>query len=363
MADIQIDVLERQPFAGSSTSDMRPHTCDPGTRKVSRVMLRTAVCEVLGVEHPVGNAGMAGVAQARLCAAVAGAGGIGTVAMGGASAAEVTERVAAVKALTDRPFSANFIAWLIEDDSAPLDAALEAGVSSITLSFGDPAPYVDRVHAAGSLLLSQVQTVEAARRSAEIGVDVLIAQGNDAGGHTGEIPLLPLLPQVVDVADTVPVLAAGGVGDGRGLAAVIMLGAQGALMGTRFIASDEAESDWPRLPAQVLDASADDSVWTTAIDIAQGSGRSYWPRGIGARSIRTPWLDRWAGHEDELAARLAEDRETDHAGGSDPTPAYAGPVAGMVTRHEPAADIVRSVAAEAAGVLESSRRLLHSRAQ
>lgn len=323
------------------------------------MIVRTAVCDVLGVEYPVGNAGMAGVAHARLCAAVAEAGGIGTVAMGGASASEVTERVAAVKALTNRPFSANFIAWLIEHDAAPLDAALEVGVSSITLSFGDPAPYVDRVHAAGSILLSQVQTVEAARRSAEVGVDVIIAQGNDAGGHTGEIPLLPLLPQVVDVADTVPVLAAGGIGDGRGLAAVLMLGAQGAVMGTRFLASDEAESDWPRLPAQVLDASADDSVWTTAIDIAQGQGRSYWPRGIGARSIRTPWLDRWVGHEGELAALLADDRDADHAEGIDPTPAYAGPVAGMVTRHEPAGDIVRSVVAEATDALEGGRRLLH----
>lgn len=323
-----------------------------------RMNLRTAICDVLDVDHPVGNAGMAGVAHAGLCAAVAAAGGIGAVAMGGASTTKVTERVAAVKAMTDRPFSANFIAWLIELDSSPLDAALEAGIASITLSFGDPAPYVDRVHAAGSLLLNQVQTIEAARHSAEVGVDVIIAQGNEAGGHTGVMPLMALLPQVVDVAGDVPVLAAGGIGDGRGLAAVLMLGAQGALMGTRFIASDEAESDWPRLPDQVLAASADDSVWTRAIDIAQGGGQSRWPRGIGARSIRTPWLDRWAAHEDELANVLAVDRDADHADGRDPTPAYAGPVAGMVTHHEPAARIVTSVAAEAADVLESSMRLL-----
>jgi nitronate monooxygenase len=322
------------------------------------MVLRTAICELLGVEHPVGNAGMAGVARARLCAAVAEAGGIGTVAMGGASTTEVTARVAAVKALTARPFSANFIAWLIEHDPSPLDAALDAGVASITLSFGDPAPYVDRVRSAGSLLLNQVQTVEAARRSVEVGVDVIVAQGNDAGGHTGVMPLLPLLPQVVDVAGDVPVLAAGGIGDGRGLAAALVLGAQGALMGTRFIAADEAESDWPRLPDQVLAASADDSVWTTAIDIAQGRGRSQWPGGIGARSIRTPWLDRWAGHTEELAGLLADDPDADHAAGNDPTPAYAGPIAGLVTHHEPAARIVTSVAAEAADVLDSSRHLL-----
>ena len=319
--------------------------------------VRTPICELLGVEHPVGNAGMAGVAHARLCAAVADAGGIATVAMGGASAAEVTTRMEAVKTLTDRPFSANFIAWLIERDTSPLDAAVEAGVASVTLSFGDPAPYVDRIHAAGSLLLNQVQTVEAARRAVEVGVDVIIAQGNDAGGHTGMMPLLPLLPQVVDIAGDVPVLAAGGIGDGRGLAAVLVLGAQGALMGTRFIASNEAESDWPRLPDQVLAASADDSVWTTAIDIQQGGGSSRWPSGIGARSIRTEWLDRWSDHPEQLADLLAEDPEADHAEGRDPTPAYAGPIAGMVREHEPAARIVTSVAADAAQILSSGRHL------
>jgi nitronate monooxygenase len=117
---------------------------------------------------------------------------------------------------------------------------------------------------------------------------------------------------------------------------------------------------WPRLPEQVLAATADDSVWTTAIDIAQGSGRSRWPQGIGARSIRTQWLDRWAGHEDELAGVLADDPAADHADGNDPTPAYAGPIAGMVTRHESAAQIVTSVVADAAAVIESSQRLLRT---
>lgn len=123
-----------------------------------------------------------------------------------------------------------------------------------------------------------MQTVEAAQRAAAVGVDVIIAQGHEAGGHTGVVPLLPLLPQVVDAVGDIPVLAAGGIGDGRGLAAVLMLGAQGALMGTRFIVSDEAENLWPRLPDQVLAASADDSVWTTAFDIASGIGRSPGPK-------------------------------------------------------------------------------------
>lgn len=154
--------------------------------------LHTAVCDLLGVDHPLGNAGMAGVAVPDLCSAVAEAGGIGTVAMGGLDAAEAADRVAAVRAQTNRPFSANFIVWTIEHDSSALDAALEAGAPSITLSFGDPAPYIDRIREAGALLISQVQTLEAARRSAELGVDVIIAQGNEAGGHTGVVATIAI---------------------------------------------------------------------------------------------------------------------------------------------------------------------------
>lgn len=322
--------------------------------------LRTEICDLLGVDHPVGNAGMAGVAVPALCAAVAEAGGIATIAMGGANSAEVADRVVDVQSRTDRPFSANYIAWLIERDSSPIDAALDAGVASITLSFGDPAPYVDRIHNAGALLLHQVQTVEAARRAAEVGVDVVIAQGNEAGGHTGVVPLLPLLPQIVDAVGEIPVLAAGGIGDGRGLAAVLALGAHGALMGTRFIVTNEAESDWPRLPEQVLAASADDSVWTTAIDIAEGGGRSRWPEGIGARSIRTPWLDRWVGHEGELAGVISGESNDDQHESGDPTPAYAGPISGMVTERVPARQIIETVTAEAARVLESTQRFVRS---
>ena len=333
-------------------------TGDRTPRSESPLGLRTGICELLGVDHPIGNAGMAGVAQPRLCAAVAESGGIGTVAMAGASPETVASRVAAVRSVTERPFSANFISWVLGDDPSPVDAALDAGASSITLSFGDPAPFVDRVHAAGALLLCQVQTLGDATHAADVGVDVIIAQGNEAGGHTGIVPLLPLLPQVVDVAGTIPVLAAGGVGDGRGLAAVLTLGAQGALMGTRFIVADEAESDWPDLPDQVLAASADDSVWSRAFDIAQGGGRSHWPEGIGARSIRTSWLERWADHEDDLAERISEHPGSDHVEGNDPTPAYAGPVAGMASRREPAGQIIESVTTAAAAVLATTQRWL-----
>ncbi|MDA1146094.1 MAG: nitronate monooxygenase [Chloroflexi bacterium] len=318
--------------------------------------IHTPICDLLGVEHPIGNAGMGGVAGPELCAAVAEAGGIGTVAIERLDAPRAIERIEAVRALTDRPFSANFIAWTLRGDSSPLDAVLATGVASVTLSFDDPTPYVQRIHDAGALVINQVQTVEDAQRAVYAGVDAIIAQGNDAGGHTGGVPLMPLLPQVVDAAGTIPVLAAGGIGDGRGLAAALMLGAQGALMGTRFIVSNEATSAWPNLPGQVLAASSSDTVWTTAIDIVQGGGTSRWPNGIGARSIRTPFLDRWASREAELVAALAAD-PTAAPENHDPTPAYAGPIAGMLKQHKGAAAIIATTIEEAARVIEAGHRL------
>lgn len=317
--------------------------------------IRTPVCDLLGVGHPVGNAGMGSVAGPELCAAVAEAGGIGTLALGTLDAADAVERVAAVRAATSKPFSVNFIIWMLERDPSPLDAVLDAGVRAVTLSFGDPGPFVERVHAAGAMLLQQVQTVEGAARAASAGADVLIAQGHEAGGHTGTVPLMPLLPQVVDVASGVPVLAAGGIGDGRGLAAALALGAQGALLGTRFIVANEASSDlWPSLGEQVIAASSNDTVWSDAVDIVNGGGRSRWPAGIAGRSIRTPFLDRWAGNEHQLTTAFADAPAAfGPAEGEerDPTPAYAGPIAGMITSREPAADIVQTVMTEATDVL------------
>ena len=317
-----------------------------------------SIRELLGVQHPLGNAGMAGVAGPELCAAVAEAGGIGTLALGGTPADEAVARVESVRELTENPFGVNFIGWILERDSSPLDAVLEAGVSSVTLSFADPGPYIQRIHDAGAVVLQQVQTVEGAVSAVEAGVDALIAQGTEAGGHTGQIPLLPLLPQVVDAAGDIPVLAAGGIGDGRGLAAVLMLGAQGALMGTRFIVADEAVSRWPKLPDQVLAATASDTVWTRAIDVVDGGGTSLWPEPIGARLIRTPFLEKWLLHEDTLAVQLQEavaSPEERSGDARDPTPAYAGPIAGMISSRESAAAILAATISQATETLTGPR--------
>ena len=195
---------------------------------------RTPVCELLGIEHPIVGAPLS--ADPRLPAAVSNAGGLGTLGLGWADdAGDVVRKTAA---LTDRPFAGNFV--LAFDQHRRVDQALSAGLRIVSLFWGDPQSYVDSVHDAGGLVLHTVGSVEEARHAVGCGVDVVVAQGWEAGGHVWSgVATLPLVPAVVDVVAPVPVIAAGGIGDARGVAAVLALGAQAALLGTRFLLADE----------------------------------------------------------------------------------------------------------------------------
>ena len=190
-------------------------------------------------------------------------------------------QIRAVRARTDRPFGVGFISSAPEVDGL-VQVALEERVAAIGHSFADPSPYVAAAHAAGVKVFNQVQSVEQARRAVRAGVDLIAAQGTEAGGHTGTSATLPLVPAVVDVAGAIPVVAAGGIGDGRGLAAVLLLGAEGAWIGTRFVASQEAASaDWAK--QRVVAASADETVLTRAYDLAtEAPFPSGHPRSRGA---------------------------------------------------------------------------------
>ena len=197
-------------------------------------MVRTPVCELLGVEHPIVQAPMAAVPQ--LAAAVSNAGALGMVTLTWSSPAGDVVRETA--ALTDRPFGGNLV--LAEDQHRRLDDALEAGLRIVSLFFGDPTGYVEPIHDAGGLVLHTVGSAEEARRSVAGGVDVVVAQGWEAGGHVrSQVATLPLVPAVVDAVAPVPVIAAGGIGDARGVAAVLALGAQAAWLGTRFLLAEE----------------------------------------------------------------------------------------------------------------------------
>ena len=218
-------------------------------------MTRTPVCELLGVERPIVQAPMA--MDPRLPAAVSNAGALGTVALWWADDAGAVVRETA--ALTDRPFAGNFV--LESDQHRRVDQALEAGLRIVSLMWGDPAGYVDAVHDSGGLLLHTVGSAEEARRAVGSGVDVVVAQGWEAGGHVwGSVATLPLVPAVVDAVAPVPVIAAGGIGDARGVAAVMALGAQAAWLGTRFLLADEMpiHEEYGR---QLIAAAETDAEW------------------------------------------------------------------------------------------------------
>jgi nitronate monooxygenase len=207
----------------------------------------TPLCELLGIERPIVQAPMSDIVP--LAAAVSNAGALGMVTL--TWSADTAAVVREVAALTSRPFGGNFV--LTSDHHHSLDQALEAGLRIASFFMGDPAGYVEQVHDAGGIVLHTVGTAEEARRAVASGVDVIVAQGWEAGGHVwGTIATLPLIPAVVDAVAPVPVIAAGGIGDGRGVAAVLALGAQAAWLGTRFLLADEMpihEDYWRRLIA------------------------------------------------------------------------------------------------------------------
>jgi nitronate monooxygenase len=194
----------------------------------------TAVCELLGIERPIVEAPLS--ADPRLPAAVSNAGGLGSLGLSWSDdAGEVVRETAA---LTERPFAGNFV--LNSDQRRRVDQALSAGLRVVSLIWGDPGSYVDLVHDAGGLVMHTVGSAEEGRRAAGSGVDIIVAQGWESGGHVwGGVATLPLVPAVVDAVAPVPVIAAGGIGDARGVAAVLVLGAQAALLGTRFLLADE----------------------------------------------------------------------------------------------------------------------------
>lgn len=315
--------------------------------------IRTPLCDRLGIDIPIGNAGMAGgTALAPLASAVSKAGGLGAIGGIDRRGPEfLRQQIRAVREATDRPFSVNLIDWIVDVAPAFLDVCIEERVPSVTLSFGDAAKHVARVKDAGLLVMRQVQTIAAAREAVAQGVDVLIAQGSEAGGHTGSVATMAFVPQVVDLAGGIPVIAAGGIADGRGLVAALALGAQGVIMGTRFVASEECTTTAHEHRERIVAATADDTVYTDVFDIVDGM---KWPAGISGRSITTPFAREWHGHEAGLAARRAEimaESTTPNEAPERAQSAYAGQAAGLVHEIKPAAAILRDVVAEAEAVL------------
>jgi nitronate monooxygenase len=243
-------------------------------------MVRTPVCELLGIEEPIVQAPMSAVPE--LTAAVSNAGALGMLALTWSTPAG--DVVRATRALTDRPFGGNLV--LAEDQHHRLDEALDAGLRIVSFFWGDPASYVEQVHSAHGVVLHTIGSAEEARRAVASGVDVVVAQGWEAGGHVwGQVATLPLVPAVVDAVAPVPVIAAGGIGDARGVAAVLALGAQAAWIGTRFLLAEEMpiHEDYRR---RLLDAAETDTRWYA--DLYEVG----WPDAPN-RSLRNSTADAW----------------------------------------------------------------------
>jgi nitronate monooxygenase len=309
--------------------------------------LTTALTQRLAITHPVLLAPMDGVSDARLTAAVSAAGGLGILGGGYGEPEWLAPELEALQAAKAR-FGVGFITWSLAKHPGSFDLALQARPVAIMLSFGDPRPYVERIKRAGALLICQVQTVALAMDAVAAGADILVAQGAEAGGHGVSRGLMSLLPEIVDtVGPGVPVVAAGGIADGRGLAAAMMLGASGVLLGTRFYATREsaaAQAAKDRIRA----ASGDDTLRSIVFDITR---RNVWPAPFNGRCIRNQHLDRWYGREAELM--LNQDAEAERyyearaRGDFDIAAVIAGESSGLVHDEPSAGEVVERVVTEA----------------
>ena len=314
--------------------------------------LETSMTRSLGVTHPIALAAMDLVADARLSLAVLEAGGYAFLGGGYGDEAWLTRELgilAPEARARGYRYGVGFITWSLATRPRILDLALEAGPDSIWLSFGDPAPFVPRIHAAGAKAVCQVQTEAMARAALDAGADLLIAQGSEAGGHGVSRGTLALVPAIVDLAGPkVPVLAAGGIADGRGLAACLMLGAAGVVVGTRFYASIEAAGR-EAAKQRIVQATGDDSARSIVFDISR---QHVWPAPYTGRCLANEHLRRWMGREVELLRSLDTEGErylsARSAGDYDIAAVIAGEAAGMIRDIPSAGEIVRRMAGEAA---------------
>jgi nitronate monooxygenase len=345
------------------------------------VRLRTPLCDRLGIDVPILSAGMGSVAGPDLVAAVSEAGGLGVLGVSGASPEVVQARIDSTRTLTSRPFGVNVIVdevgWAVSEEDRELVRsevlqAIDARVTAVVLFWGDPTPYVEPAHEKGVLLLVQVGSVAEAETAAGAGVDAVIAQGVEAGGHVrGTTSIWKLLPAMVAAVSPLPVLASGGIGDGEGVARAIALGAQGVSLGTRFVASDESRAH-PEYKRRLVESRANDTVYTESLyDIA-------WPD-APTRTLRNKTFDEWdaagrppAGQRPGEGTSVGvirlpsgETYELPRYGGAgsplvgfegdlDYLALWAGESVEAVNEVMPAAEIVRTLARDAAAALDSA---------
>jgi nitronate monooxygenase len=318
-------------------------------------VIETALTRLLGIEHPILLAPMGSAAGGKLAAAVTNAGGLGMVGSGYASTTAIKKELGEAG---NTRVGIGFILWALERNPAALDVALDARPAAVMLSFGDPTPFTGRIKEAGCKIICQVQTLAQAKEAAAAGADIIIAQGRDAGGHSGTTRgTIGLVPAVVDAVAPIPVVAAGGIADGRGLAAALSLGAAGISMGTRFTASRESLWD-PAMKAAALAAGGDETQQTRVFDIVRGAAR---PAIYPGRALRNAFSAAWHGREDQLqAAQSAEEKDYLATAETDfrTRVVWAGESVDLVNDIQSAAEIIERTVAQAAATLKQGALLV-----
>jgi nitronate monooxygenase len=316
--------------------------------------IATRLTERLGIEHPIVLAPMGTAAGGKLSAAVTAAGGLGLIG-GGYGDAEWLEQQFAAAA--NARVGCGFITWSLARKPHLLDQVLRHSPAALMLSFGSPLPFAARIKASGAALICQVQTMAHAREAVEAGADIIVAQGAEAGGHGVSRATLTLVPEVADyLAGSAPdtlLLAAGGIADGRGLAAALMLGADGVLIGSRFWASDEALVP-KSFQAAAVAAAGDDTIRTTVLDVAR---RIDWPVPFTGRALKTGFTMQWHGREAELAEPAVLEREmqryldASRRGDVENTGVFVGEALALIRDIQPAGAILRQIVHDAEELL------------
>ncbi len=312
--------------------------------------ISTPLTTLLGIRHPVLLAPMGDTAGGQLAAAVSAAGGLGLIGGGYADPQWLTTELAAAD---DARVGVGFITFALDRRPDTLRLALDARPVAVQLSFGDPRPYADDIHAAGAMLICQVQSPQEIELAVAAGADVIIAQGQDAGGHgRPDRGTIGLIPSVVDAVAPLPVVAAGGIADGRGLAAALMLGASGITMGTRFLASTAALSTRAEAAALVAGRSSD-TVRTDVFDVVRGP---HWPEGHDGRVVANEFTQQWATDPDvgDAERRFRASSPDDYT----VRPLWAGQGLDMITSIQSPAAIIADVISQAVSCINDARRKL-----
>jgi enoyl-[acyl-carrier protein] reductase II len=321
-------------------------------------ILHTRLCELLGIQYPICQAGMAFVATGQLAAAVTAAGGLGVIGAGTMTAVQLRQEIRRVREATDKPFGVDILFAQIkaektaqvvsysEEVNRQIEVVLEEHVPIVISGLGNPVSMLPDAHRQGMKVMSLVGNAKQARRLAAAGVDALIAQGHEAGGHTGRVGTLALVPQIVDAVE-VPVVAAGGLADGRGLVAALALGASGVWMGTRFVASEEALAH-SNYKHRIVEIDEEGTVITRC------------QSGKPCRLIRNRFTEAWEGREYEILpfplqmiqVGQAAAMKARYEGKVEEGGLAAGQISGMITSVKSAAEIVHDVISEATMVLQ-----------